>query len=194
MIFGIGFHRTGTMTLDRCLQILGFDTVHYYMDKVYRKPAHVLTGEVDYRFFCTREAFTDNPTPYLFRELDERFAGSRFILTDRGTDSWLDSIEYLFTEGRNVYGWGEWEHALHYRLYGVRDSGLDKRRCRAAYEAHREAVRDHFSRRPQDLLVIDWSATKNWTALCAFLNRSPPAVAIPHEHRRPGNGRIRPAT
>ena len=37
------------------------------------------------------DAFEDNPWPLLYRELDERFPGSKFILTRRPTENWINS-------------------------------------------------------------------------------------------------------
>ena len=38
------------------------------------------------------DAFQDNPWPILFRELDESFPGSKFIMTRRNSDSWIKSV------------------------------------------------------------------------------------------------------
>ena len=42
------------------------------------------------------DAFQDNPWPLLYRELDERCPGSRFVLTLRPTQDWLDSVVHHF--------------------------------------------------------------------------------------------------
>jgi len=89
-IFCIGFPRTGTTTLSNALSKLGYMTRG--------GPDHILDAffnndlESIYKFVDQNDAFQDNPWFCLYKELDKRYPGSKFILTERESDKWLRSI------------------------------------------------------------------------------------------------------
>ena len=89
-VFGIGFHKTATTSLAKALSYLGYRvTGPNWVDnpnpaeKVY-KMAFELANKFD--------AFQDNPWPTLYKELDRKFPGSKFILTLRPSDEWIRSV------------------------------------------------------------------------------------------------------
>lgn len=185
-VFGVGMHRTGTTSLRRAFNLLGLrcleDEGCWFLtglddagELVFRP-----TAEID-RY----DAFADNPVPLFVAELDAAFPGSRFVLTHRETEAWLDSVEYIFA------AWGaSWAElaeaplvdACHRALYG--GSRFDRGRARDAYLRHNARVRDYFARRPGDLLELDVSRPVDWQPLCRFLDREPPAAPYPRLNRR----------
>ena len=88
-IFCIGFHKTGTTSLETALTMLGYRVTGCNgindpdIEKNVLKMAFELVGQYD--------AFQDNPWPIIFKELDEKFPGSKFILTLRDSKSWRHS-------------------------------------------------------------------------------------------------------
>src|SRR5690242_5987307 len=89
-VYGIGFHKTGTKSLASALRWLGYrvtgpNGVH---DPDIRSNVLSMALELAQRF----DAFQDNPWPILFREMDQHFPGSKFILTSRPTDAWISSV------------------------------------------------------------------------------------------------------
>ena len=78
-VFGIGFHKTGTTTLDQVYQILGLRACPVRTDLA----KSLVKGDFEPTLKVAREfeAFQDNPWPILFRELDKAFPGSKFIFT-----------------------------------------------------------------------------------------------------------------
>ena len=174
-IIGVGFQKTGTTSLRDALEILGFRVgdnnhqmlwpfLHGNMSRILRK----------IRQF---DAVEDNPWPLMFRELDQALPHSKFILTVREPEAWFRSVE------RHV---GDLRDPMHEWIYGL-GKGLpieDKAHTLAVYEAHNQAVMQHFQHRPEDLLVIDFTAGGGWEELCAFLGVDMPAVPFPHANNK----------
>ena len=80
-VFGIGLPKTGTTSLGYCFRRLWFKHRTFHMDlalKVKRNQVNEALREAE-RF----EAFEDWPWFAIYRELDQRFPNSKFILTLR---------------------------------------------------------------------------------------------------------------
>ena len=169
-VFGIGFHRTGTKTLGAALEILGYRVTgpngHRDPDisrTVYEK-AFGLVPKFD--------AFKDNPWPLLYRELDERYPGSKFVLTVRPTDEWIRSAVGHF--GKQPRTMVEWIYGVGFPV-GNEDIFIER------YERHNREVQEHFKDRPDDLLVLRVTEGEGWEKLCPFLGRDVPDVPFPFE-------------
>lgn len=90
-VFGVGWAKTCTTTLGRCLQILGYDHQSQNLSLV----DGMIRGESTkvMRIAAAKESFEDWPWLILFREMDAAFPGSRFILTTRDPVRWLASYQ-----------------------------------------------------------------------------------------------------
>jgi len=121
----------------------------------------------------TREAFSDNPWPLLFREMDARFPGSKFVLTVRDPSEWIASMVRHFG--------GVPSDMMHW-IYGVPCPLGHEERCLAIYEAHNASVRAHFAGRPGDLLELDVTVSSRWDELCTLLGKAIPKDPFPHEN------------
>ncbi|MFP4004907.1 MAG: sulfotransferase family protein [Alphaproteobacteria bacterium] len=179
-VFGIGFPKTGTSSLGRALQILGYRVQRgvninrpgrpWVEPPVTREKLAALAlprcGEYD--------AFEDFPWMALYREADEAFPGSKFILTVRDPDAWQGSVKRHFPE-INV--------APLLFLCGTDGPTAAHSRFLEAYHAHNEAVRNYFRGREEDLLVWDVDRA-DWPGLCDFLGRRRPLLrSYPHANR-----------
>ena len=114
-IFGIGFQKTGTSSLNRALALLGFNAaggirINHPKGVAIEPP---LTKEkilpIALAQAVEADAFSDNPWPLLIRELDTEFPGAKFILTQRDPDRWLASMVRHFGDTPNdvtqwIYG------------------------------------------------------------------------------------------
>ncbi len=171
-IFGVGMQRTGTSSMTRAFRILGYRSAHFPAELWENRDAPVL-AECD--------AFFDNPIPLIYQELDERCPESKFILTIRDEDDWLESCEYLFTKKRDDYGgFAKRTQEMHHALYG--QSHFDTEVFREAFRRHNTQVKEYFADRPDDLLVIDIAQDDKWTPICSFLEVDPPREPFPHKH------------
>lgn len=171
-VFAIGWQKTGTTTIGHALIALGYKVIGCRLDLAWsllednREPALALMECFD--------ACQDVPWAALFRDLDARFPGSKFILTSRDEMSWLDSARRHFKSSdiplhRWLYGEG--------RLVGNENLYLEK------YRQHNEAVRSYFADREADLLQLKLEDGLDWQPLCSFLGVDAPDRSFPHENK-----------
>lgn len=164
-VFCIGFQKTGTSSLRDALSQIGYNVTGVFGRDVpleELKRTYVDRGLEIARQF---DAVEDMPWPLMFRELDEAFPGSKFILTMRETDRWYNSIAGHF--GANPYHIQQ----LTYGDDAPAPVGHEAR-YREVYDAHNQAVRDYFADRPDDLLELWLERGHGWSELGAFLGRS----------------------
>lgn len=173
-VFCIGFHKTGTTSLERALQRLGYRVTGSFGTK---DPAIATkVHELAYAKAEQYDAFQDNPWPILYRELDARFPGSKFILTRRPSAAWIRS---------QVRDFARTETPMRRWIYGP-DAGCpegNEPTYIARYERHNREVLEYFKDRPQDLLVFDLPSGDGWEKLCAFLGAPVPDEPFPHANK-----------
>ena len=173
-VFGVGMHKTGTTSLAAALNALGFPCIHWHSPGWARR----VWGHPDaldpWRAAC------DIPVALMYRELDEAFPGSKFVLTVRNLDAWMISVSKHFSREGNPHrdSWNRDRvtHRLHTAIYGRRD--FDYIAMQAAYYGHNRAVMEYFRDRPGDLLVM---RGHEWLPLAEFLGVEAPRGKYPHE-------------
>lgn len=175
-VFGIGWARTGTTTLASCLKYLGFN----HHGPLLQACDAVVRGEFAgiFEIASRFESFDDWPWILLFRELDEAFPGSRFVLTRRDPERWLRSYRNML---RNEVPDEELAD-LRRSIYGVEIPGATDEQLINRYLKHQEDVLEYFQGRPRQLLVVDWEKGDGWKELCGFLGEKAPDVRFPHEN------------
>lgn len=171
-VFCIGFHKTGTKSLAAALEQLGYRVTGPNgvrdpdIAKNVEAMAHQLVAEYD--------AFQDNPWPLLFREMDARYPGSKFVLTLRSPESWIASM---------VAHFGSRETPMRRWIYGVGSPEGNEAVYLERYNGHNRDVLTHFTGRPDDLLVMELAGGDGWEKLCAFLGKPVPDAPFPHANR-----------
>jgi hypothetical protein len=173
-VFCIGFHKTGTTTLEVALKKLGYRVTGSFgtKDPGIAGKVHEMAYEMVEEF----DAFEDNPWPILYKELDARFVGSKFILTRRPAEAWIRS---------QVKDFASTETPMRRWIYGE-NAGCPEGNEEiyvARYERHNREVLEYFKDRPDDLLVVDLPADASWDKLCAFLGRDVPDEPFPHANK-----------
>jgi hypothetical protein len=168
-VFCIGFHKTGTTTMRDALAILGYrvtgpDGIH---DPDIARNLDSLVEMLARK----HDAFQDNPWPLVYRKMDGLYPGSRFILTVRDPDAWLESA---------VRHFGDFKTPMRELIYGVASPRGHEAVYRERMVRHNEEVLDYFKDRPGDLLVLDVAREGNWQKLCGFLGEPVPAARFPH--------------
>ena len=177
-IFGIGLNKTGTTSLHAALSGLDFRSIHHANGSAHQAviaahrdglPLLSYLGEV-------WDAFSDILSlTACFDLADLQYPGSRFILTVRDIDQWIDSRR------RQI------ERSPHSRMalaYAHADFETNRRRWREQWMRHIERVYAWFVGR-DDLLILDVCGGDGWVKLVPFLGRAVPAVAFPVEHVDP---------
>lgn len=181
-VFCIGFHKTGTTSLEVALKKLGYRVTGSFgtRDPDIADKVHALAREKATQF----DAFEDNPWPVLYRELDAWFPGSKFILTRRPPADWIRS---------QVKDFATTETPMRRWIYGA-DAGCpegNEETYVARYERHNREVLEYFRDRPDDLLVIDFPQDARWDRLCAFLGHEAPDEPFPHANKASLSRRIK---
>jgi hypothetical protein len=179
-IFGIGFHKTGTTSLARALDLLGYQVTGSFglMDPNIGKTVVERALDIVPQY----DAFQDNPWPIIYKELDNEFPGSKFILTVRPTEKWLASIVRHFSGKTTTMR--EW-------IYGVGDPLGNEIIYRDRYERHNHEVQEYFRMRSSDFLVFRLTEGEEWEQLCKFLERETPQVPFPHANSFHERNRLR---
>jgi hypothetical protein len=180
-VFGTGYQRTGTSSLARALTQLGIPTRD--------SPRELWVG--DYTVLQRYDGFTDNPVPIMYKELDARCPGAKFVHTIRDEASWLRSVEWLFTVGAVKFHWNAAPHfhEYHEALYGT--TAFDAEQFLASYRRHNAEVLEYFAARPNDLLVMDITAGDGFAALAPFLGLPVPAAPFPRQNAAEPRWRVR---
>lgn len=171
-VFCIGFHKTGTTSMAVALKKLGYRVTgpNGVDDPDIGKNAISMA----YKLVESFDAFQDNPWPILYKELDAKFPGSKFILTLRDPDSWLKS---------QVKHFGNHETPMRRWIYGVGCPEGNEEIYLKRYKEHYQEVIEHFKGRPDDLLILDLPRGDGWEKLCPFLGVDIPASPFPHANK-----------
>jgi len=170
-VFCIGFHKTGTKSLAAALTRLGYRVTgpNGVNDPEIARNVYAMAFDLVERF----DAFQDNPWPLLYKELDRRCPGSKFVLTIRSSESWIRSQVGHF--GSQVTPMRQW-------IYGAGCPAGNEELYVRRYESHNRDVLAYFKDRPDDLLVMNLAAGDGWNKLCPFIEKGTPDLPFPHEN------------
>jgi hypothetical protein len=179
-VFGVGLSRTATKGLSVALNSIGIKTIHY--DKSGTSTL-LLAGIYKLPILEEYDALTDVQSVPFFRQLDEEYPNSKFILTVRDIDEWLESTKKHFRgeerENRHIRNIKHSEaHAMRAAVFG--QLAWDRDTFRRRYYEHRAAVMDYFKDK-DNLLVMNICEGDGWEKLCPFLGIDSP------KHRFPDN-------
>lgn len=171
-IICIGWHKTGTTTMGDALLTLKYTVVGAREDLVY--PLMKNDTEAVMRVAEKFDALQDVPWAALYKELDQKFPGSKFILTLRDDHKWLQSAARHF---------GSQDIKMHEWLYGIGVLNGNEQLYLERYQRHNREVLEYFSDRPQDFLIMNLEGGDGWEKLCTFLSKDIPRKRFPHSNR-----------
>lgn len=203
-VFGIGFHKTGTSTLKEVFKILGYKVCPQKLgyalmpDWIEERLGGIIELAEDY------EAFQDSPWCHLgvYKVLDESFPESKFILTKRNENNWLDSLKRQI-ERLGYSNYSRQNIFLNYKNYSVKDFWIktygffpenneefleNKEKILHVYNSYNDDVVNYFINKYKDnlnvkLLVIDWEAGSDWNSICAFLEKDCNYSKVPWKNK-----------
>lgn len=164
-LFGIGMSKTGTTTLAECLKILDLGPHKSFDAQLRRRYLRGKPIEPILEVAAGYRTFEDSPWYMLYRELDQRYPGSLFILTVR-----KDSLTHAKSS---------WAHRVRAGAFRGGPSPEYISKNSRIYEEHNRGVMEYFEDRPADLLVLCWERGDGWEELCRFLDAEVPEVPIP---------------
>jgi hypothetical protein len=142
------------------------------------------------------EAATDESVAAVYRYLDARYPGSKFILTERSESQWIASTAkhrlkseamvrlFLGQRLQNIHDslkdrWVEIQFTQT-TLYGTVE--FDERKFLTGYRRYHEQISDYFAGREHDILRLRICDGDSWEGLCNFLGVPVPNRPFPHEN------------
>jgi hypothetical protein len=186
-IFGIGLNKTGTSTLDQALKILGFSCLHFggqaAHDAVKRAidEGTPLLTYLDPRY----DAFSDiGLLSRRFRMLDAQYPGSKFILTVRPREAWIDSRRRHVE--RNVLKQSSGDYDGTFVV-------VDEEKWRNEWDLQMSRAHQYFDAR-DNFLEVDFTQHPEWRPLCEFLGVAVPATSFPWVNRDESVAGVSPGT
>jgi Sulfotransferase domain len=172
-VFGLGLIKTGTSSLREALKLLGYKALHggplETMKLVQQSidAGEPMLSNLDPEYNAFADVFG---VTHYFYLADVQYPGSRFILTVRDLDQWLESRRRHTEKNRQLKAAGRYRGDL---------LEVDLDAWEAEYRRHEAVVRAYFADRPDDLLVYDLAGGKGWGPLCAFLGQPVPDAPFP---------------
>lgn len=171
-VFCIGFHKTGTTSLAMALKKLGYRVTgpNGTKDPDIAEKVWSMADDLVQKY----DAFQDNPWPIIYKEMDQKYPGSKFIFMSRNPQSWINS---------QVKDFGRAETPMRKWIYGVGCPEGNEDIYVARFERHNREVVEYFADRPDDLLTLDLAAGDGWDKLCRFLGHEKPNTPFPHANK-----------
>ncbi len=185
-IIGAGFGRTGTESMKRALEILGYDPC-YHMYEVIPHPQRYKIWQEIYdgvrvpdwdAVFDGFHATVDWPAARYWRELAAHYPEAKILLTVRSSESWYASMDKtVLTFLRNL----EKTEGLGPRLRRDIFEGNvhDKDHVIAIYERNIAQVQAAFG---ADRLLT-YELGSGWDPLCRYLGKPVPDVDFPNRNK-----------
>lgn len=199
-IFCIGLNKTGTTSVKKALQDLGFIVGDQEVALGLLQPWIERNFKPIIKFCRSAEAFQDSPFsyPYTFIALDQAFPGSKFILTVRDSpEQWYKSITSfhgkLWANGNiptkddlmNAFRGSQgrpW--VVNRALFDTPENEPYKKEDLIHfYNRHIEDVIRYFNSRPEALLVLNVSEDSAYEKLTKFLGVESSNERFPWENR-----------
>ena len=183
-VIGVGYGRTGTLSLKVALERLGFGPCHHAVEFM-RHPEHQARWEAAFQgnpqweeVFAGYRSTVDFPGTAFWRELVDAYPEAKLILTVRALQEWYASMRETFLaaagpggqppipgagEGSFVKG-GDWSQMM--------ADLQDEHTAIADFKRHIEDVRGYV---PSHRLLV-YEVRQGWQSLCDFLE-----VRVPDE-------------
>ena len=184
-VFGVGFHKTGTTSLHIFLKLMGYHGIHWpdrvkgvHYQKLCIPKLHDAKQIVDVLLpvFSQYETFTDVPIPALYRELDNHFSGSRFILVERNNEDWWESMIkhwHLQKKEKRILDPYEYLQYNYGETVPLSEITMDsKKEVIQRYNNHIERVKDYFHGRLDTFLAISIADPDKAKKIAEFLQSS----------------------
>ncbi len=170
-VFCIGLNRTGTRSLHLALEHLGYRSLHWggpgVRQQVERAAAE---GRPLVDDFPDVDAFSDIVFLSTHHDvLDDQYPGSRFILTTRSLESWIDSRTRHVERNRSEAAAGRYSGTF---------LEIEPGRWTEEWHEHHARVERYFAGR-DDLLVLRITEGDGWAELCPFLGHDVPDLPFP---------------
>jgi hypothetical protein len=170
-VFCIGMFKTGTTSIGRAFDILGYKTMHgpwwpknkMIVDDWYERPEEwknyygVIKNKID-----GYNAFQDYPWMFLYKEIDGWYPNVKFILSVREYESVAESEIRWWKKNR-----------VPINKIPSKDKFMQR------YNDHKNNVLKYFKDK-NNILIMNITEGDGWDKICNFLERDIPNTPFPH--------------
>lgn len=179
-VIGVGFGRTGTESMKRALERLGYGPCYHMFEVMPHKDryAHwlsVFNDGADPDWDATFEGYratVDWPAAACWRELADHYPDAKILLTVRSSDSWYASMEKTILPAMHEE---EAEMAQAIKRFSFGNTVEDRDHVIGVYERHNAQVQAAFD---SDRLLT-YELGSGWQPLCDFLGAPVPGEDYP---------------
>jgi len=171
-IIGVGLNKTGTKTLRQYFTEMGLAHQTYNLEMFH----HFQKGDFErlLQFMEDYDSFEDWPWPLFYKEIDQHFDDTVFILTTRkNPEIWYKSLcKMAIRRGpfndfeKYIYGYN--------MPHGRKKEHID------FYNKHNQEVLDYFKDRPHKLLQICWEDGSTAAEVAEFIGK--PGLDFQEQH------------
>jgi Sulfotransferase domain len=194
-VFGIGFSKTGTTSLEEALSLLDFNVCKGHYNNNYTNYLLSLYVNKDYKELIKMtqywDAFADGPWggTRLFKVLTKHYPNAYFIHTIRDPDIWYSSLERMFlkfsdnleTAFDNFHKNGRYGSIYFFgHIFEIESLVNQKDNIISYYNSLNQEIVEFYSNSSYNYLKIDITKEPNWNKLCEFLEKDIPNHDFPH--------------
>jgi hypothetical protein len=176
-VFCIGLGKTGTTSLAKALEYMGFHVGRRQIIFKQHLPSVELIDSIKssrydkiFKILPFFDAFVDNPWPLLYKELASREPQAKFILTTREEESWLKSVLTYFGNSHSEF---------RKLVYGESSPKSNETLYLNRYRKHNQEVIEYFNSLPNRLLVLPLEEQGKWQLIANFLGTNAPNIDYP---------------
>lgn len=197
-VFGIGFSKTGTTTLEEALKVLGYRMYwgHFKHNTPHYLHALYVNGDYDEILKVSQyfDAFADAPWggSQLYKELATTYPNAYYVLTYRDPETWYDSFERMITKfDKNLETAMETFHqkgrygAVYFfkHVFNIDQLAGNRQKIIDHYKRHNEEVACFFENSNYKFKQINFTEGEEWQSLCDFLGEEIPDQPFPHKNK-----------
>jgi len=118
------------------------------------------------------KGFSDFGGEFYYKTLYRQYPNSKFILTLRPFEDWINSVVAMEKNHKEPYY--DTEASEHARVEALENN----------YFTFKKEIREYFKDKPNSFLEIDICGGDGWTKLCNFLGKEIPNVPFPHKNKQ----------
>ena len=206
-VIGAGFPRTGTMTLKKALEILGYNKTYHFKDLVANpNKLHLWqdleeNGETNFEeLFEGCQATTDFPAYPYYKILLKKYPDAKIILTKRNVDDWYKSTHSTIWKSgpQNIFTKTMLKIKMSFNpklkqtfdcIKFMKSTYLAKQfddqfdtpeYAKKVFKKHIQDVTEYV---PEQQLLV-YEVTQGWGPLCNFLSIDIPSEPFPHLNKK----------
>jgi len=185
-IIGAGFPRTGTTTLKKSLEMLGFAKAYHFKDLIANPNNLKYWEEIESKghtnfeqLFDGCKASVDFPGYPYYKILMKKYPDAKVILTLRDFDSWYESNFNTIWQVEPTNDCLKFMRNT-YLIKQFNNNFGSKDKVEKMFHAHNNEVIDFV---PKEKLLI-YEVKDGWEPLCSFLKLTAPAEPFPHLNKK----------